>query len=129
MVVHRRLAEYEGRGAITAWLYGIVRGIAWNRNRRVGRRARHLRALVPAPTSIDPSSETETANAFACFLEQLDPGRRRVFELTELIGMSGREVAECLDINVNTVHTRLRAARKDFRAFAQRLIEEGGSDG
>jgi RNA polymerase sigma-70 factor (ECF subfamily) len=118
VVVHRRLAAYEGRGAITSWLYGIVRGLCWNRRRRAERRRTHLRALAVervAPPPPDPGA----AEAFGRFLAGLDEARRAVFELCEVEGMSGPEVAHALGLNVNTVYTRLRAAKKAFVAFAE----------
>src|SRR4029079_8293311 len=38
VVVHRRLAEWQGRAAITTWLFAIARRIAGAHRRRAGRR-------------------------------------------------------------------------------------------
>ena len=39
VVVHRRLPEFEGRAAITTWLFAIVLGVARNHRRSQRRRA------------------------------------------------------------------------------------------
>jgi RNA polymerase sigma-70 factor, ECF subfamily len=129
VVVHRRRAAFEGRSAITSWLYGIVRGIVWNRNRLRERRGRHLRALATAPTpASDPTADTEAADVLARFGAELDAAQREVFELSELEGMSGPEIADALGVNVNTIYTRLRTARKAFRRFAERELQSPPDD-
>jgi len=130
VVVHHSYRNYEGRGAVTSWLYGIVRGLVANRRRRAGTVARHLRA-VQSPVSVDPVAGADAADAIARFTEQLPETQRVVFELSEIEGMSGPELAEALDLNLNTVYTRLRAARRAFRTFAERELHptRGGRDG
>ena len=133
IVVHRRYATFEGRGAITSWLYGIVRGLATNRNRREGRRAGHLRALATptGPTSVDPAAQADAADALERFTDELPEAQRVVFELSEIEGMSGPEIADAVGANLNTIYTRLRAARRAFRSFAERELRaaRGGAHG
>ena len=50
----------------------------------------------------------------ACVL-QLSVKQREVFVLYELEEIDGKEVAEVLEIPINTVWSRLRLARKRFR--------------
>jgi RNA polymerase sigma-70 factor (ECF subfamily) len=126
MVVHRRFPTFEGRSSITSWLYGIVRGVVWNRNRRVQRRGRLLRLLEPPPAVADPISDADMADAFERGLTRLSPEQREIFALAEVEGLSGREIADALELNVNTVFTRLRAARRSFRTFIE---QQGGSEG
>lgn len=125
VVVHRRYATFEGRGAITSWLYGIVRGLATNHKRREGRRAGHLRALATPPTSVDPAARADAADALERFTAELPVAQRIVFELSEIEGMSGPEIADAVGANLNTVYTRLRAARRAFQAFAARELQAG----
>ncbi|WP_434428037.1 RNA polymerase sigma factor [Nannocystis pusilla] len=47
-------------------------------------------------------------------LDQLDDERRAVFVLAELEGMTAQEIAAGLGLNVNTVYSRLRAARQQL---------------
>jgi len=49
---------------------------------------------------------------------------REVFVLFEQQGFSGAQIAEMLDISVNTVWTRLHRARAAFRAHMRESIEE-----
>jgi RNA polymerase sigma-70 factor, ECF subfamily len=135
LVVARRLPEYDGRAAMTTWLFGITRGVARNRRRAAARHERKLRA-VPAlqPDGVhdskeDPAEVADRRRAVVLvetFLAQLDPGHRAVFELMEVEGMSAPEVAGALRLNVNTVYTRLRAARARFRRFVDRRTGRPG---
>jgi RNA polymerase sigma-70 factor (ECF subfamily) len=43
--------------------------------------------------------------------------RRTVFALFEVEGYGGEEIADILDVPINTVWTRLHYARKDFFAL------------
>ncbi|HET6584758.1 MAG TPA: sigma-70 family RNA polymerase sigma factor [Nannocystaceae bacterium] len=120
MVVRRRLPEFDGRAAATTWLFGIARGVAANvRRSRARAEARHrLASVVDPPPS--PEQEIERAEAIACvgeFLAGLDPDQREVFELVDIEGLRGPEVAELLATNLNVVYSRLRLARRKFEAF------------
>ena len=48
------------------------------------------------------------------FLDSLDEDKCAVFVLAEIEGCSGPEIAARLDVNLNTVYARLRAARRRF---------------
>jgi len=120
MIVRRRLPQYDPRAAPTTWLYGIARGVAAN-TRRSRTRAEARDRLVPmgeAPPS--PEQAVERAEALACvaaFLDDLDPDQREVFELVDIEGLRGPEVAELLATNLNVVYSRLRLARRKFESF------------
>ncbi len=125
LVVHRRLCEFEGRSSVKTWLFGIVVGIA--RNHRRGRRRREcldpvsddLQHLAPGP------DEVLEANRALLFVERclgrLDDDKREVFVLAEIEGMTAPEIAEVFSMPVNTVYSRLRAARAQFDATVTRL--------
>lgn len=126
IVVARRLPEYDGRAAMTTWLFHLTRGVASNYKRGKDREGRRLELVPPKPATPSPETHTErrqAADFVRGFLATLDPGKRRVFELVEIDGLPVPEVAEICAINLNTAYSRLRAAR---RAFAQAVRERGG---
>jgi RNA polymerase sigma-70 factor (ECF subfamily) len=53
-------------------------------------------------------------------LGELDEPKREVFVLAELEEMTEMEISLALGENANTVHSRLRLARKDFDQAVQR---------
>jgi RNA polymerase sigma-70 factor (ECF subfamily) len=116
VVVHRRLPEWEGRAAISTWLFAIARRIAASHRRRVG--ARRTEELVDEPAGgADTFAELSRAQASAtvmAILDTMDEDKRLVFALVELEQMSVPEVARLLDLNLNTTYSRLRLARAAF---------------
>lgn len=131
LVVHRRLADFDGRVAITTWLYHVTRGVVSNHRRSRRREERRLKLVDPKPAAApDPEAQTRRGQAAAfvrAFLEELDPEKREVFELAELEGLPMPEVAQLVGIKLNTAYSRLRAARQRFQRAVTRLraSEEG----
>ena len=126
-LVRRSDALGEPRSA-RALLFAIVRRVCANYRRTLDRKAA---SALPVATlrvvDADGFDRVEAAHTVARFLADLDEPRREVFVLAELEGMSAPEIAEALGINVNTVYTRLRAARQRFCALVgAREARHGG---
>jgi RNA polymerase sigma-70 factor (ECF subfamily) len=126
VVVHRRLESYEGRASVKGWLFGIVRGVVANARRSLRRRRDNSALAAEAETPRNdrhPQAEAEKAEAVRilyAILEQLDEDKRDVFVLAELEQLAVPEIAQVLEINVNTTYSRLRAGRRQFSEAAQR---------
>lgn len=125
LVVHRRLPEYDGRVAMTTWLYHLTRGVVSNHRRSRAREQRRIALVDPKPAPApDPEAQTKRGQAAAfvrSFLETLDDDKREVFELVELEGLPVPEVAELVGTNLNTAYSRLRAARQLFQRAVDRI--------
>jgi RNA polymerase sigma-70 factor, ECF subfamily len=122
VVVHRRLAEFDGR-SLRGWLYAIAVRVASDHRRAAAhRRAVPLsEALVdPAPDPAQTSELAESVRLLHELLAELDEAKRTVFVLGELEELSAPEIAEALGENLNTVYSRLRAARAQFDAALKR---------
>jgi RNA polymerase sigma-70 factor (ECF subfamily) len=129
VVVHRKLGGFEGRSTMRTWLAGIVRRVV----------ADHVRKRGNAPVGDEPlendrpsaargPAEALDAKAAAgvldALLARMTEVQREVFILHEIEEMTGREIAESIGANENTVHTRLRAARRIFEEGLARLRAE-----
>ncbi len=131
LVVHRRLAEYDGRSSMTTWLFHLARGVVSNWQRGLAReQARLLRVAPVADSSSDPEGgalRTQAQTFVHDFLAAIGDEQRDVFELVELEGESVPDVARSLGINLNTAYSRLRLARSAFAAAAAKWRgTEGG---
>lgn len=128
MVVHRRLPSFEARSAVRTWLFGIVLHVAGDHRRRERRKG----GLAPldfevadrAPGPLEDAARAEALRTLALVLEELDQDKRDVLVLAELEQQSAPEIAAALGLNVNTVYSRLRAARRAFEAAFER--HQGG---
>lgn len=134
VVVYRRLAEFEGRSTLKTWLFGITLRVVsdWRRTkRRKGGLSELPSEEVLASPGASPSSELERrqgARLLSGLLEQLDDEKREVFVMIELEEMSAPEVAQLLEIPLNTVYSRLRVAREDFeRSLTRHRARERGA--
>lgn len=124
ITVHRRLGTFDGRTSVKNWLYGIVRRVASD-HRKKNQRVRARLRLVPPPEqdTRQPSMHDRAAavDLVTQLLETLDEPKREVFVLAEVEGMTAPEIAQAIGANLNTVYSRLRAARLHFRRETQRL--------
>jgi RNA polymerase sigma-70 factor, ECF subfamily len=127
VVIHRRLAGFEGRSSLKSWIFGIVARISSEERRSAKRHPeRELPEDLMASERFDPYEATAQAQAKKLvydLLDSLDDGKRSVFILAELEQMTVPEIAEALSLNLNTAYSRLRAARREFEsALAARSV-------
>jgi len=126
VVVHRRLAQFEQRSSLRTWIFGITLRVASDYVRR-GRRQENALPLEgdlrddAAPDPLEQRARREAVALLYAALGELDPEKRAVFVLAELEEMTVAEVAAALGANVNTVSSRVKAARRQFEAAVRRL--------
>jgi RNA polymerase sigma-70 factor (ECF subfamily) len=125
LVVHRRLGDFEGRAPIRSWLYSIVTRVA--RQDRRTRSRKELRDVeepdLVSSGGIAPDVGAERGEALRLVLSliaELDEDKRTVLILADLEEMTVPEIAEAVEANVNTVYSRLRAARGELRMALSR---------
>jgi RNA polymerase sigma-70 factor (ECF subfamily) len=88
----------------------------------------NLDALPASPAS-GPERDLENheaVRAFEAILDRLDPEKRAVLVLAEIEEKSLGEIAKILDLNANTVASRLRLARERVRAEIARQSARDG---
>jgi len=133
------LDRFEGRASLRTWLYRIATNVCLDalsdRSRRarpmeegpsgsIGdqlevRDQRHWLEPVPdarvLPTDASPFELTALRQsirlAFVSALQHLPPRQRAALLLSEVLGWSAAEVAECLDMSVAAVNSALQRAR------------------
>lgn len=131
VVVHRRLAEFEGRSDIRTWLFRIAQWVVVAERRRARTRPEH--ELVDEDIrdgSADPFevvARSEAVQTLVRALARMEPDKRVPFLLMDVEEMKASEVAELLEINVNTVYSRLRLAREQFRQLIDASQREPGA--
>jgi RNA polymerase sigma-70 factor, ECF subfamily len=126
MVVHRKLATLQTPSAIRSWLYSIVRRCASGHHRRL-RAVKHSDADVDQMPDIasrespaDLAERSDNVRQLWQLLDSLEAPKREIFIMAELGELSCPEIAEALDIPLNTAYSRLRHAREAFEAALAR---------
>jgi RNA polymerase sigma-70 factor, ECF subfamily len=121
VVLYRRLADYDRRMSMRGWIYGILCNVVREYRRARRRKESPLCAFDPeaasAPASPDPGpvevvEQQEAARFLFQLLDTLEDEKREVLVLAELEQMNVAEIAQTLGVNVNTLYSRLKAAKK-----------------
>ena len=136
VAVHRGLPAFEGRAALRTWVFGILQNSVKTHRRGLARKSpaqRSVGGIVdPELVSSNDSNPYELVSSAQALrlaheiLEAMGDEKRAVFILVELEQWSVADAADAIGDNVNTVHARLRAARKEFAQAAHRIrIRDG----
>lgn len=136
VVVHRKLPGFELRTSVRGWLFGILALVVRNHRRTLRRKPAQLGGAGHREDADDVSggeehgphelaAKAEAVRTLHAVLETLSDERREVFVLAELEQMTAPEIAEAIGGNVNTVYSRLRAARAEFEEGLARFHAKG----
>jgi RNA polymerase sigma factor (sigma-70 family) len=121
------LPKFKGDSAFYTWLFRITMNLALDRRRQRVSRARSMGAEDVAPeewertaVSDDRAPDDEAASAerraqIGRALESLSEQHRSIIILSDIEGLSYREIAEVLEVPMGTVMSRLHNARKRLR--------------
>lgn len=127
LVVHGRIATFDGSSKETTWLFGICMRVASAYRRRGFRRKETCVAVPPEPDdrTVDSPEEDlatrESRRRLEALLDELDVDRRAVFVMFEIEERPCDEIARLFDVPVGTIYSRLHAARKDFQKALARM--------
>ena len=120
MVVFRKLSEFEGRSALSTWIYGVCRNVAATARRSSLRRRELPTDTVPEAAVRELQSTTlvqrEARERLNKALQALPESKRMVFVLFEIECLSLAEVAEAVGCNESTAASRLYSARAKVRS-------------
>jgi RNA polymerase sigma-70 factor (ECF subfamily) len=128
IVVQRRLGEFDGQVALSTWLYAIALRVARKARERARREAQKVGSVgegeEPASSAADAEVTLQCSERLLlarAALESLDDDKREVFVLAQVEQMSAPEMARIIGVPLNTIYSRLRAARQAFASEVQRL--------
>ena len=133
VIIHSRLHTIQQPESLRSWVYGVTRRTVSGYHRaRKARSAHGLEVGVvdetfPAPqlTPLEQTEHNDQLQLLAKLLAELDETKREVFVLAELEEMTAPEIAQALEIPLNTAYSRLRAARQAFeQALARHTARE-----
>jgi RNA polymerase sigma-70 factor (ECF subfamily) len=123
VVVQRKLADFDGNAKLRTWLYAIALRVSrkyrerWRREPASLETTRESQPELVLTHSGEGAALTNERLALAhAALATLSDEQREVFVLARIEQMSAPEIASVIEIPLNTVYSRLRAARLAFEA-------------
>ena len=128
LVVHRKVADFDGRSTLRTWIYGICVRVASGFRRKA-----HVRREIvyeePPQGSYEPGQEAHLSAKQAKqrlhqALDQLDEQKRAVFVLYEIEGLSMNQVVQATGCPLQTGYSRLRAARAELKVVLKATEEK-----
>jgi RNA polymerase sigma-70 factor (ECF subfamily) len=124
IVVQRRIADFDGRAPMRAWLFGILVRVVRDHHRSYRRKGARTVSFdqelgpcvgaAPGPAPSELAERAERMRLLDTVLSQLDEDKRTLIILSELEDWTLREIAERFGSNINTIYSRLRAAKRAF---------------
>ncbi|MEZ4322275.1 MAG: sigma-70 family RNA polymerase sigma factor [Myxococcota bacterium] len=120
LVAWKRRDELTDSAGIRTWLYRVAVNVVRHRHRSESRYGALLERFTHVFRRTSPGADEgleryERGQRVHAMIQQLTPKQREVFVLFELEELEGVEIAEILDIPLNTVWSRLRLARAAFK--------------
>jgi RNA polymerase sigma-70 factor, ECF subfamily len=134
---YQALPSFRGQSAFYTWLYRIVMNVATDRARSRGAQGRAFGTeRVPEEdwdrvlpddnpgdeTPDDAAARREQRQKIVKALDTLPEHHRKIVMLSDLEGLSYREIADTLEIPMGTVMSRLHNARKRLREALRPLL-------
>jgi len=123
-------AQFDGRSSFKTWVFGVIRYVAIEENRRqqveLARSAdQAFTATVadPSPTIDVLTEESEQSAALLAALAILSARQREVLHLVFYHDVSIEEAARILNVSIGTARTHYERGKK---ALAQELSRAGG---
>ena len=136
VVVQRKLNRFDGNVRLTTWLYAIALRVARRYRTRASKEAARLvsssagnevelsvghRAAELAPEAELEQERGERLELARRALQGLDDDKREAFVLACVEQLPASEISRITGLPVNTVYSRIRAARRAFSAQLARL--------
>lgn len=129
VIVHRKLESFDRTRALRPWLFAIAARVASDYRRLARHRVEHIDSTFEGvAASRLPDAHVAVSDAHAVLMQALESvaeGRRAVLVMADFDDFSVPEIAEALELPLNTAYSRLRLAREELTAAVQRMRARG----
>ncbi len=132
ITVYRKLADFSHRSSLKTWLYRITTNTAINhirkRNKEQERTVGYHDELeiMGSVNQVDENIDQQhREKLMSTLLKKLNPDQRTCIVLRSIEGLSYEEIADVLDININTVRSRLKRGREKLLSMGEKVTDHG----
>jgi RNA polymerase sigma-70 factor (ECF subfamily) len=127
--IYHNLKDFQFRSSFKTWLYRITVNTALNAYKRISKETKRRidfdKVIDTQAASIDSDSELTEQEELKqqrahveSLLTVLNPQQKACIILREIQGLSYKQISQSLNINLNTVRSRLKRARETLLAYA-----------
>ena len=129
MVIYHKLKDFRFESSFKTWVYRVTANYAINFSKKLSRIK-----TVPfeedfgdgavfneAPAHMDQDHQNQLVENL---LGQLNPDQRACVVLRDIQGLSYEEIAQALNININTVRSRLKRSREKLLSLSKQVDYE-----
>ena len=134
---YRHLDQLQDSSTFRAWLAQIGRRVCWQlKQREALLPILQLSALEEEGKEIASGQESVEAEVvheqmkslLRRAIEQLPPSEREVYELRDIQGLDGADVAKRLNISLPAMKSRLHRGRSNLRRYLDQLLSGGNRE-
>lgn len=125
--MHKHLSQFGFQSSLKTWLYRITVNTAISHCRKntgeakiIAKYKNHLATEPASEPFANPIHKKDNETIVATLLARLDPDQRTCIVLREMEGLAYHEIAEIMNIPMNTVRSRLHRARETLLEFAKK---------
>lgn len=113
-----RLADFQGRSALSTWIHSIAVSVVLSGLRKVKRLKQRETELSDAAMNTARAKTTDVALKIRLHraIDSLADEQRLVFVMHDVEGYKHEEIAAILDVPVGTTKSRLSRARQELRS-------------
>ncbi|MCP4267615.1 MAG: sigma-70 family RNA polymerase sigma factor [Candidatus Brocadiaceae bacterium] len=128
--VYRNLKGFKFKSSFKTWVYRITINTAINFSKKRSKEQSKIvgfndkNEFIATVDSVSEKVEEEQhEKVISTLLEALNPDQRACIVLRNIEGLSYQEIAESLNININTVRTRIKRARERLIALRKEMVK------
>lgn len=131
LTVHHKLKEFRFESSFKTWVYRITVNQAINMAKKI---AKTRDKTIPYDEQVEPPAIVGDVQSRAekeyndkvieNLLNAINPDQRACVVLRNIEGLSYEEIAKALNININTVRTRLKRAREKLLSLRKQVAYE-----
>src|SRR3989338_1496926 len=128
LIIHRKLKDFLFDAAFKTWVYRITVNVSINYAKKSNKARNRTVEFKEELAVCEQANQTREADqelhekVVAGLLGVLNPDQRACLVLRSVEKLSYQEIAETLDININTVRTRIKRAREALLAVRKEVM-------
>ena len=127
--IYKKLKNFRFESSLKTWIYRIVVNLTLNYQKRDIRRYKRL-SIFKKESQLEKNYEDlnhfseDSKSMIARLLAVLSPEQRQCIILRNVENLSYEEISRMLNVNVNTVRSRVMRAREKMMSLKEEILHE-----